>query len=131
MIPYSKQTIDNSDIKNVNRVLKSNFLTQGPETEKFERNLRQYVGSRYAVSCSSATAGLHLACLSLDIKTNDIVWTSGISFVASANCAIYCNAKIDFLDIDLKTFNICPQKLKLRLEKQKKNYYQKQLSLYI
>lgn len=120
MIPYSKQTIDNSDIKNVNRVLKSNFLTQGPETEKFERNLRQYVGSRYAVSCSSATAGLHLACLSLDIKTNDIVWTSGISFVASANCAIYCNAKIDFLDIDLKTFNICPQKLKLRLEKAKK-----------
>ena len=126
MIPYSKQTIDKSDIKNVNTVLKSNFLTQGPETEKFERNLRRYVGSKYAVSCSSATAGLHLACLALDIKTNDIVWTSGISFIASANCAMYCNAKIDFLDIDLNTFNICPQKLRLRLQRaKKKNAFQK------
>ena len=115
IIPYSRQSINNQDIKSVIKVLKSDFLTQGPEVPKLEKKFSKVVNVKYAVAFNSATSALHAACLSLNIKKNDIVWTSAITFVASANCAIYCNAKIDFLDIDFKTNNISIEKLEQKL----------------
>lgn len=106
MIPYSKQYIDKNDIENVKKVLKSNFLTQGPTVEKFENVVKKKFKAKFATAVNSATSALHLSCLALDLKKGDYLWTSPISFVASANCGLYCGAKIDFVDVCLDTFNI-------------------------
>tara|TARA_B110000305_G_C19456039_1_gene650993 strand:- start:2814 stop:3959 length:1146 start_codon:yes stop_codon:yes gene_type:complete len=121
MIPYSTQLIDSLDIKAVNKVLKSSFLTQGPIVKKFEAKIENYTNSKFATSTNSATSALHIACMALDLSRNDTLWTSSISFVASANCGIYCGAKVDFLDIDIETFNIDTLKLEKKLIKAKKN----------
>ena len=105
-ISYSRQNIDKSDIKSVSKSLKSDFLTQGPKVEEFEKAINKFCRSSYAVACNSATSALHIACMSIGLKKNDIIWTNPISFVASANCALYCGAKVDYIDIDLNTFNV-------------------------
>tara|TARA_B100001057_G_C22867271_1_gene957094 strand:+ start:4241 stop:5431 length:1191 start_codon:yes stop_codon:yes gene_type:complete len=120
IIPYSRQFIDKSDIKEVNKVLKSDFLTQGPNINIFEKNLSKFVGSKYAVAVSSASAGLHLSCLALGLKNNDILWTTPNTFVASASCGLHCGAKLNFVDIDINTNNICVKKLEEKLKKAKK-----------
>lgn len=117
---YSKQTILNRDIKNVTNTLKSNFLTQGPTTEKFENKIKNFVNSKYAVAVNSATSGLHLSCLSLGLKKNDYLWTVPNSFVASSNCALYCGAKVDFVDINPYTFNVDENLLEKKLLKTSK-----------
>jgi len=116
VIPYSRQSIDEEDIQAVVDVLRSDFLTQGPVVEAFERELCRYTNAKYAVACTNGTAALHLAMLALGVMHEDIVWTTPISFVASSNCALYCGAKIDFVDIDLTTFNISISALALKLE---------------
>lgn len=116
MIPYSRQQIDRNDIKSVIKVLKSDYLTQGPIVKTFEESIAEYCDSKYAVATNSATSALHIACLALGVKKGDIVWTSANSFVASANCALYCGATIDFVDIDPLTFNMSIELLKKKLE---------------
>ena len=116
MIPYSRQKIFKEDIDNVKKVLKSNFLTTGPQVDKFEKELKKKFKSKYVTCVNSATSGLHLACIALGLKKGDYLWTSGISFVASANCGLYCGAKIDLVDIDIGNFNISVSKLKEKLE---------------
>ena len=91
-------------------VLRSDFLTQGPLVPRFERRLAEYCGAEHAVAVNSGTSALHIACLALGIGRGDRVWTSAITFVASANCALYCGATVDFVDIDPRTFNICPRR---------------------
>ncbi len=120
MIGYGKQEISQSDIDSVNDVLKSDFLTQGPTVPIFEKKISEYVGSKFAVAVNSATSALHIGCMSLGIEKGDIVWTSSISFVASANCAIYCGAKVDFLDVNPIDANICIENLKNKLFTAKK-----------
>lgn len=115
-IPYGRQDIDSADIEAVVSVLRSDFLTQGPAVPAFEASVRDFVGARYAIAASNATAALHLACLALGVGPGDIVWTSAITFVASANCALYCGAKVDFVDIDLDSFNMSEQALRHKLE---------------
>jgi len=100
MIPYGRQNIDESDIAAVLEVLQSDFLTQGPKVPEFELAVSQLCQVNYAIAVNSATSALHLACLALGVTKGDIVWTSPISFVASANCALYCGATIDFVDVD-------------------------------
>ena len=119
MIGYGRQEITEDDIKAVVHVLKSDFLTQGPTTQNFEDTIRLGVGSKFAVATNSATSSLHIACIALGVGPGDLVWTSPISFVASANCALYCGATIDFVDIDQETWNISYQRLeeKLRIAK--------------
>ena len=117
MIPYSKQNINSEDIKAVTSVLKSDFLTQGPITPKFEKAISKYTGAKYAIAVVNATSALHLACKALDVKKGDLVWTSPISFVASINCALYCNAEIDFVDIEINDFNLSVEKLREKLIK--------------
>lgn len=121
MIPYGKQNISQRDIDEVINVLKSNFLTQGPKVPEFEKKISQYVDANHCVAVNSATSALHIACLAIGIKENDIVWTVPNTFVASSNAALYCGATIDFVDIDLKTNNICILELKRKLEKAKQN----------
>lgn len=116
MIPYGRQEISAADIDAVVEVLRSDFLTQGPKVPAFEQALCAVTGAQYSVVVSSATAALHLACRALDVKPGDLVWTSDITFVASANCALYCGAKVDFIDIDLRTYNLSPVALEARLE---------------
>lgn len=116
MIPYGKQQIDDEDINAVTAILNSPFLTQGPTVPRFEHEICKKTGAQYSVACNSATSALHLACLALDLKAGDVVWTSPISFVASANCALYCDASIDFVDIDEHTFNMCANKLEAKLQ---------------
>ena len=123
MIPYSKQKIFKEDIDSVKKVLRSDFLTTGPQVDIFETELKKKFKSKYVTCVNSATSGLHLACMALGLTKGDYLWTSGISFVASANCGLYCGAKIDFVDIDINTFNISVSKLKQKLmlaEKEKK-----------
>ena len=120
MIPYGRQDITKSDIDAVVNVLKSDFLTQGPQVPKFEKEVAKYCNAKYAVAANSATSALHIACLSLNLSSQDRLWTSPISFLASANCGLYCGAKIDFIDIDSKTYNICVKTLKNKLIKAKK-----------
>ncbi len=120
-IPYGKQTIGVDDVNSVVEILNSDYLTQGPTTNKFETLISKYVNSKYAVSVNSATSALHLACLALEVKKNDIVWTSPITFVASANCALYCDANIDFIDIELATGLISISKLEEKLKLAKEN----------
>ena len=116
MIPYGLQDITDDDVEAVISVLKSPFLTQGPVVPAFEAALATYVGSKYGVAVNSATSALHIACLALGLKTGDILWTSPITFVASANCALYCGAQVDFVDIDPLTFNISVDALQYKLE---------------
>ncbi len=121
MIPYGKQEITQQDIDGVIDVLKSDFLTQGPKVPEFEKALCEQTGAQYALAVNSATSALHIACLALDLGKGDWLWTSPITFVASANCGLYCGAKVDFVDIDPKTYNLCPQKLEQKLKLAKAN----------
>jgi UDP-4-amino-4,6-dideoxy-N-acetyl-beta-L-altrosamine transaminase len=106
MIPYGKQELSDDDISAVVEVLKSDFITQGPKVPEFEKAIAQQCQANFAIATNSATSALHVACLALDIGAGDIVWTSPISFVASSNCALYCGASIDFVDIELTTGNM-------------------------
>lgn len=116
MIPYGRQDVIQQDIDAVVEVLKSDFLTQGPVTPKFENALSSFTGAKYALAVNSATSALHIACLSLGLSEGDWLWTSPISFVASSNVGLFCGAKIDFVDIDSKTYNICPDRLEEKLK---------------
>ncbi|NRA18809.1 MAG: UDP-4-amino-4,6-dideoxy-N-acetyl-beta-L-altrosamine transaminase, partial [Oceanospirillaceae bacterium] len=123
MIPYGRQEIIQEDIDSVLSVLKSDFLTQGPQVPLFERTLAEHVGAKHALAVNSATSALHIACLALGLGENDWLWTSPVTFVASANCGRYCGAEVDFVDIDPKTYNLCPEALERKLieaEKQRK-----------
>lgn len=115
MIPYGRQSISEADIKAVVDVLRSDFLTQGPAVPAFENSVATYCGAQYAVAVNSATSALHIACLALGVGKGDIVWTSPISFVASANCALYCGATVDFVDIDSVTYNMSVNALAQKL----------------
>ena len=115
MIPYGKQDITQGDIDAVIEVLGSDFLTQGPVIPRFEDAVKNSVGAGFSVAVNSATSALHIACLALDLGPGDRLWTSPITFVASANCALYCNASVDFVDIDPTTYNLCPQTLEQKL----------------
>ncbi|MAJ70887.1 MAG: UDP-4-amino-4,6-dideoxy-N-acetyl-beta-L-altrosamine transaminase [Alteromonadaceae bacterium TMED7] len=111
MIPYGSHTLSEEDIDAVTEVLKHEFLTQGKQVPAFEQALCQYTGADFAVACNSGTSGLHIACLAAGVGASDVVWTVPNSFAASANCARYCGAKIDFVDIDPRTRNICTSAL--------------------
>ena len=115
VIPYGRQSITESDIAAVSDVLRSDFLTQGPVVPRFEAALSQRCGSQFAVAMNSATSALHLGCKALGVGPGDTVWTSPISFVASANCAKYCGADVAFVDIDANTFNMSPEALEQKL----------------
>ena len=115
MIPYGRQEITKEDILEAEKVLRSDFLTQGPVVPKFEQSVLKYCGSKYAVAVNSATSALHIACLALNLGPSDCLWTSPNTFVASANCGIYCGANIDFVDIDPKTYNMCTDALSAKL----------------
>ena len=121
MIPYGKQDINQSDIEAVIAVLKSDFLTQGPQVPLFEYNVSNYCNAQYGVAVNSATSALHVACLALGLGKDDWLWTSPNSFVASANCGLYCGAKVDFIDIDPKTYNLSVEELKKKLIQAKKD----------
>jgi len=120
MIPYGRQSISIEDIEEVINVLKSDFLTQGPRVEEFEESLVNYTKSKFGVATNSATSALHIACLALDLNKGDYLWTSANSFVASANCGLYCGANIDFVDIDTSTYNISVDHLESKLKKAQK-----------
>lgn len=115
-IPYGRQHINDDDLKAVAEVLQSDYITQGPEIACFEGDLAEYCGARYAVAVCNATAALHLACRAIGLGPGDILWTSPNTFVASANCALYCGAKVDFVDIDPLTYNISPNALAEKLQ---------------
>ena len=117
MIPYGKQDINSDDIDSVIEILKSDFLTQGPAVPSFEKSLAKYCNASHAIAVNSATSALHLSCLALDLGPGDWLWTSPISFVASANCSLYCGAKVDFVDIDKNTYNLSIESLKEKLLK--------------
>lgn len=115
MIPYGRQEITDSDIEAVVEVLRSDFLTQGPALPKFEQRVCNHVGAKYGFAVNSATSALHIACLAVGLGKGDRLWTSPITFVASANCGLYCGADVDFVDIDPQTFNLCPKLLERKL----------------
>ena len=115
MIPYGRQDINQADIDAVVDVLRSDFLTQGPVVPAFEKAVADYCSSKHAVAVNSATSALHIACLTLGVGKGDIVWTTPITFVASANCALYCGATVDFVDIDPRTYNISIERLSEKL----------------
>ncbi|MEK7291996.1 MAG: UDP-4-amino-4,6-dideoxy-N-acetyl-beta-L-altrosamine transaminase [Actinomycetota bacterium] len=114
-IPYGRQSISSTDIEAVNDVLRSDFLTQGPVVPKFESTLSQRCEAKFAVAVNSATSALHIACMALGVQPGDKVWTSPITFVASANCARYCGADVEFVDIDPRTYNMSPSCLEAKL----------------
>jgi UDP-4-amino-4,6-dideoxy-N-acetyl-beta-L-altrosamine transaminase len=116
MIPYGRQDIAQADIDAVVGVLQSDFLTQGPMVPRFEQSVAQHVGAEHALAVNSATSALHIACLALGLGPGDWLWTSPITFVASANCGLYCGAQVDFVDIDPRTYNLCPHALERKLE---------------
>ncbi len=116
-IPYGRQDISDVDVAAVDEVLKSGWITQGPAIERFERAVAKYCGARYAVAVSSGTAALHIACLAGGLGAGDDLWTSPNTFVASANCGIYCGAQVDFVDIDPRTYNMSPEKLAEKLSR--------------
>ncbi len=120
-IPYGRHTITDEDISMVVSSLKGKCITQGNIVPDFEKQIAKKVLSEHAIATNSATSALHLACLSLDLKEGDILWTSPISFVASANCALYCNAKVDFVDIDSDTGLLSIDKLSYKLKKAERN----------
>lgn len=119
MIPYARQSINEEDIRAVVEVLRSDWLTQGPAVEQFEQAVADYCGARYAVAVSNATSALHIACLAAGLGEGDSLWTSPNTFVASANCGLYCGAEVDFVDIDPQTYNLSVQRLKEKLERAK------------
>jgi UDP-4-amino-4,6-dideoxy-N-acetyl-beta-L-altrosamine transaminase len=121
MIPYGKQDIDQADIDTVIGVLQSDFLTQGPQVPLFEKTVSDYCGSKFGVAVNSATSALHIACLALGLGENDYLWTTPNTFVASANCGLYCGAKIDFVDIDPLTYNLSSEELERKLIQAKKD----------
>lgn len=116
MIPYGRQSISEEDIAAVVDVLRSDFLTQGPAVPAFEQAVAGYCGAAHAVAANSATSALHIACMALGVGAGDLVWTSPISFVASANCALYCGADVDFVDIDPTSYNMSVAALAAKLE---------------
>jgi UDP-4-amino-4,6-dideoxy-N-acetyl-beta-L-altrosamine transaminase len=120
-IPYARQDIDDSDISAVVEALRSDFLTQGPRIADFENAVASTSGASDAVAVASATAALHLGARALGLGPGDLLWTSPITFVASANCALYCGAEVDFVDIDPKTYNMSPEALAAKLAKAKKS----------
>ena len=120
-IPYGRQFIDHDDIEFVVQTLKSDFLTQGSMVPKFEEGLSSITSAKYATVVNSATSALHLACSALDLKPGEIVWTVPNTFVASANCALYCGAKVDFVDIDPKTALMSVTALEKKLKLASKN----------
>ena len=115
MIPYGRQDISESDIQAVVDVLRSDFLTQGSVVPAFEKTIAKYCGAQHAVAVNSATSALHIACLALGVGQGDVVWTTAITFVASANCALYCGAQVDFVDIDPRTYNLSVERLAEKL----------------
>jgi len=119
-IPYGRQNITEEDIDAVVNVLKSDYLTQGPKVPEFEQAIKNHCNVQHALAMNSATSALHAACLALGVGKGDIVWTTPITFVASANCALYCGATVDFVDIDSQTYNLSVQSLKQKLETAKK-----------
>ena len=121
MIPYGKQEITQADIDAVVEVLKSDFLTQGPMVPKFEQTVASHIGAKHALAVNSATSALHIACLALGLGKGDWLWTSPVTFVASANCGLYSGAEVDFVDIDPQTYNLCPNALEAKLEQAKKD----------
>lgn len=121
MIYYGRQDIDETDVQAVEEVLRSDFLTQGPAIERFERKVAEYCGARYAVAVTNATSALHIACLAVGIGKGDLVWTTPITFTASANCARYCGADVDFVDIDANTYNMSVDVLEEKLQTAKKH----------
>ena len=132
LIPYGRHEITTDDISSVTEVLNSEFLTQGPVVQHFEDALTLYCKVNHAVAVNSSTSALHMACLAIDIGPGDYVWTSPITFVASANCVLYCNAKVDFIDVDPFTYNISIVKLVEKLEQAKiLAFYLKRLYRFI
>lgn len=116
-IPYGRQNISEADIQAVVDVLRSDFLTQGPAVPAFEQAVANYCGASHGVAVNSATSALHIACLALGLGPGDWLWTTPITFVASANCGLYCGAQVDFVDIDPRTYNLCPLALEAKLKK--------------
>lgn len=116
MIPYGRQEITEADIQAVVDVLRSDYLTQGPMVPRFEQAVAEYCGAERALAMNSATSALHVACLALGLGAGDWLWTSPVTFVASANCALYCGAQVDFVDIDPRTYNLCPVALERKLQ---------------
>lgn len=119
MIPYGRQDITQEDIDTVVDVLRSDYLTQGPKVPEFEKSIQDYCGVAHALAVNSATSALHLACLALNVGPRDEVWTSPITFVASANCARYCGASVEFVDIDPRTYNLSAEALEDKLKDRK------------
>lgn len=115
MIPYGRQDISEADVQAVVDVLRSDFLTQGPAVPAFEKSVAGYCGAGHGVAANSATSALHIACLVLGVGPGDWVWTSANTFVASANCALYCGARVDFVDIDPRTYNLSVERLAEKL----------------
>ncbi len=118
-LPYSRQSIDKVDIKKITNVLKSDFITQGPNIFDFEKDFAKYVGAKYAVACATGTAALHLSCLALGINKKSRILTSAVTFVASANCAEFLGANVDFVDIDKNTYCINVNELEKKLKQKK------------
>ena len=116
MIPYGRQDITQDDIDAVVAVLRSDHLTQGPQVPLFEQAVASHVGAKHGLAVNSATSALHIACMVLGLGPGDWLWTSPVTFVASANCALYCGAQVDFVDIDPSTYNLCPQALERKLQ---------------
>lgn len=121
IIPYGRQDIQENDIEAVIEVLRSDFLTQGPVVPKFEETVKRYCDVKYAVAVNSATSALHISLLALGVGPGDLVWTSPNTFVASANAALYCGAKVDFVEIDALTYNMCPIALEEKLKHASQN----------
>ncbi|MGH6839094.1 MAG: UDP-4-amino-4,6-dideoxy-N-acetyl-beta-L-altrosamine transaminase [Methylocella sp.] len=121
MIPYGRQEITQDDVDSVVAVLRSDALTQGPVVPKFERAVAAYCGAAHAVAVNSGTSALHVACMALGLGPGDWLWTSPITFVATANCALYCGARVDFVDIDERTYNLCPLALERKLTEAERN----------
>ncbi len=115
-IPYGRQDISQQDIDAVIEVLRSDWITQGPAISRFEQAVADYCGVKYAVAVTSATAALHIACLAADLGSGDILWTSPNTFVASANCGLYCDAEVDFVDINPRTYNLSIEELERKLD---------------
>jgi UDP-4-amino-4,6-dideoxy-N-acetyl-beta-L-altrosamine transaminase len=116
VIPYGRQDITQADIDAVVEVLRSDWLTQGPMVPRFEEAVARYAGAGHAVAVNSATSALHIACLALDLGPGDLLWTSPVTFVASANCGLYCGAEVDFVDIDPRSYNMSPAALEAKLQ---------------
>jgi len=119
-IPYGRQDINQADLDAVVEVLRSDFLTQGPVVPRFEQTIAAYCGAQHAVAVNSATSALHIACLALDVGKGDVVWTTPTTFVATSNCALYCGATVDFVDIDPRTCNLSVDRLAEKLAQAKK-----------